>query len=476
MTARLSLISLLCVISVACTTSRYQEIDTSPPELPQQYLYQVEDNELAELSSLLPNADPAFLELKNLAIINSPTLGAALARIETARAIARGSRSNQLPALNGNLNYAETKNNPNQFGQSAPSIFTSDNAGNSYSGNFVATWEIDLFGRLKASENAALARLEAATASAEAVRLVLIAEIAGNIIDWRSLALREAALGRDLEASNRLTQLVQAKEQAGIAPSFDRIRAEAAASQSRSRLTSLDIERAFIIGRLTSLTGISGQSLIRILQSSDPELVLPEAPSSFPSELLQTRPDIRESEAQLRASDADLAAVARSQFPRLNLSATIGFLSFGSLDIFSDDSQVSSMTSSLATSILDFGRLQAEVDLASAKKNLAFANYQQTIFNALGESEEAYAKIAATDKQAEAIKHEYDELERAAFLAEARYNAGLSDFLTVIEARRAADTSGDRFAVSLGETRRARVALWQALGGDYYTITRSINQ
>ena len=273
----------------------------------------------------MPNTDPAFLELKNLAIINSPTLGAALARIETARAIARGSRSNQLPALNSNFNYAETKNNPNQFGQSTPSTFASGNSGNSYSGNFVATWEIDLFGRLKASENAALARLEA-TGFCRNCEIVLIAEIAGNMIDWRSLALREAALGRDLEASNRLTQLVQAKEQAGIAPSFDRIRAEAAASQSRSRLTSLDIERAFIIGRLTSLTGISGQRLIGILESSDPELALPEAPSSFPSELLQTRPDIREAEAQLRASDADLAAVARSQFPRLLSLLLVSFL------------------------------------------------------------------------------------------------------------------------------------------------------
>ena len=120
----------------------------------------------------------------------------------------------------------------------------------------------------------------------------------------------------------------------------------------------------------------------------------------------------------------------------------------------------------VAGPLLDFGRIDAEIDGAAAGKRAAFAAYRSAVFQALGDAEAAYGLIAASDAEAILAMRERDELERAARLADTRYRAGLASFSEALEARRAADASGERAAASLGRASRARVLLWQALGGD----------
>lgn len=205
-------------------------------------------------------------------------------------------------------------------------------------------------------------------------------------------------------------------------------------------------------------------------------MVLPAAPMTLPSTLLTARPDIRAAAAELAAADADLAATSRQRFPRVTLSAALGLLAFDFSELFDDGSEVYSAGGGIAAPLLDFGRIQAQIDGAAAGKKAAFAAYRGAVFNALGEAESAYGLVAAADAQADAAARENAELERAASLAETRYRAGLADFLTVLEARRAADASGERAAAAIGQARRARVILWQALGGDSQAMTRSTSQ
>jgi outer membrane protein TolC len=170
--------------------------------------------------------------------------------------------------------------------------------------------------------------------------------------------------------------------------------------------------------------------------------------------------------AELAATDADLAAASRARFPRLTLSAVVGLLAFDPEDFFDDDSFVSTLAASVAAPLFDFGRIEAEIDGAAANKRIAFQAYRGAVFEALGEAEEAYGLIAAADAEAELAARESDELERAARLANVRFSAGLSNFLEVLEARRAADASGERAAAAIGRAERARILLWQALGGN----------
>jgi multidrug efflux system outer membrane protein len=115
--------------------------------------------------------------------------------------------------------------------------------------------------------------------------------------------------------------------------------------------------------------------------------------------------------------------------------------------------------------LLDVGRIAAEIDGAAAEKRAAFQRYRGAVYQALGDAETAYALVAAADREAAAAGEEASLASRQSQLAETRYRAGLSDFLTVLDARRGADGSRERAAAALGRAHRVRVLLWQALGG-----------
>ena len=302
------------------------------------------------------------------------------------------------------------------------------------------------------------------------MRLALLAEIAGSVTDWRVLDARAAAIDADVAAAKQLASLAKVREDAGIAPGFDRVRAEATASSSAVRLAALDSERARLIGRLVTLTGQDAASVRAALDTPAPILAPNTPPASLPSELLANRPDVAAAAANLAASDADLAAAARARFPRITLTGIIGLAAFQPENFFDDDSIIGTLTGAIAGPLLDFGRVRAGIDAAAADKRAAFAAYQGAVFQALGDAEAGYGLVTAADAEARLSVEERDLLNRAASLAETRYRAGLASFLEVLEARRAADASGERAAAALGRALRARILLWQALGGDDFGL------
>ncbi|MEO0420069.1 MAG: efflux transporter outer membrane subunit [Pseudomonadota bacterium] len=449
----------------ACAVKPAPEIATPAPQLAPSYLYAPNDATAADIAALLPSADPAYAALAQKAISDAPSLAEALARVDAARAGAARAGAERLPNISADASVTENRINPAQFGDAGQAGFI-PRTQTFYGANLTASWDPDIFGQLRAQERAAIARIDAASAQAGAVRNALLAEIAGSVIDWRTLAARTAALESDVASAQRLASLANVREDAGIAPGFDRVRAEAQASASRSRLAALQNERVQIIGRLVTLTATNAQEVNAALAGSNAELAPAKAPAALPSELLTNRPDVLAAAAELAATDADLAAASRSRFPRFTLSGVLGLLAFSPGDFFDDDSIVGSLTAGVAGPLLDFGRIDAEIDGAAANKRVAFAAYRGAVYQALGDAEAAYGLIAASDAEASLTIKERDELERAAKLADTRYRAGLASFSEALEARRAADASGERAAASLGRASRARVLLWQALGGD----------
>ncbi|MEZ5681806.1 MAG: efflux transporter outer membrane subunit [Erythrobacter sp.] len=448
-----------------CVAGPPPEVATPVPDLPQSFLFAPDGETSAGLSALLPDDDPAFKALAAQAIAGSPTLLEAIARIEQTRAGASRAGAERLPTIGANSSVTATRSNPAQFSSNLPPGISFDSERVSYAGNLTARWDVDLFGRLKAQERAARSRVDAADARARAVRNALLAELAASVIDWRTLEAREAETRNDLSSAEELARLAGVRERAGIAPGFDRVRAESSASSSRSRLAALESERARLLGRLVTLTALGGAEVRSILDQSGSLSFLPKPPAILPSALLANRPDVLAAGANLAAEDAELAATARRRFPVFDLSAAIGLLAFGIGDLFDSDSVVGSLAASVAAPLLDFGRIEAEIEGAAAEKKAAFHAYRGAVYSALGDAETAYGLIASSDAELAAATAEAAELQRAARLANTRYEAGLADFLTVLEARRAADASGERAAAALGRARRARVLLWQALGG-----------
>jgi multidrug efflux system outer membrane protein len=182
-----------------------------------------------------------------------------------------------------------------------------------------------------------------------------------------------------------------------------------------------------------------------------PVEVLAPPPPGLPSTLLTNRPDILAAGARLRAADAEVAAAAAARFPRLTLSSALGLLALSVGGLFDSDAIDASAGGELAGPLLDFGRVAADIERAEAGTFEAFANYRDAVFTALGDVEGAIAEAAAAD--------------RAADLTQTRFQAGLSNLLLVLDARRLALSAGERVAAAQGRALRARISLWQALGG-----------
>lgn len=457
--------SLLALTLAACSANPAPEIATPAPELPQAFFFAPDAGTQISLAALMPENDPAYRALSDAAIASAPSLAEAAARIDSARAGARGAGAARLPNITADGDVTRNRINTAQFGQAGQQGFIPEEQ-TSYGANIVASWDPDIFGQLKAQERAALARIDAASAQAQGVRVSLLAEIAASVTDWRVIEARAAAVKDDAAAAGALAGLAKVREDAGIAPGFDRVRAEATASSSQVRLAALESERARLIGRLVTLTAQDAATVRAALAQVGPELAPAAAPASLPSELLANRPDVAAAAANLAASDADLAAAARARFPKLTLSGVIGLLAFSPGDFFDEDSIIGTLTAGIAGPLLDFGRVGAQIDGAAANKRAAFAAYRGAVFQALGDAEAGYGLVTAADNEARLSVEERDLLNRAAGLAETRYRAGLASFLEVLEARRAADSSGERAAAALGRAARARIVLWQALGGD----------
>ena len=202
-----------------------------------------------------------------------------------------------------------------------------------------------------------------------------------------------------------------------------------------------------------------------MLEAAPPPTPTYASVTTAPADLLQDRPDVVAAAARLRAADADVAAAAAARFPRLTLSTGIGLLAFALGDIFDTDALVGSLGAGIAGPLLDFGRVQAEIDQREAGTREAFALYRRAVFSALGEGEAAFGTVAAVDGAAAALARQAAIEQDATHLATVRYRNGLSDFTGVIEARRAANVTRTASAIANGERARARVLLWQALGG-----------
>lgn len=417
------------------------------------------------LQALLPIGDPAYVALSGAALESAPTLAAALARIDIARAAANRARAERLPEVAGAASADYARSSEAQLPVAPIPGVEIDRTRTTLGANLTARWDADIFGRLRASQRSAIARIDAAGADAAVVRLALLAEIAGSVTDWRTLAAREERLQLDLAAANRLAELSSMRERAGLDPGLNRVQAESVAASTSTRLQALGSERARILGRLVTLVAKPATEIDRLLTASLSAEALAPPPAAVPSILLTNRPDILAAGARLRAADAEVAAAAAARFPRLTLSSALGLLALTVGGVFDSDAISASAGGELAGPLLDFGRIAADIDRAEASTREAFANYRAAVFAALGDAEASYALVAAADRELAAATAEATAADRAAALTETRFRAGLSDLLLVLDARRIALASGERVAAARGRAQRARISMWQALGG-----------
>lgn len=414
----------------------------------------------AALAELLPRDDTAFATLEQAALADAPTLAAALARIDAARAAARGAGAARLPTIDASGGVQRQENNNASTGG-----LPFDNDQTRFSAGLSASWDADLFGRLRASQRAAEARIDAADADAAGVRLALVSDIAVAVRDWREVTAREAVVREDLARAAQLVDLTGVRSRAGLNPGVDLVRAQSLAADAQARLDPIAAEKAAIIGRLVRLTARDTAFVRDALAQGSDAALSPIPDTGVPSALLRSRPDIAAAEARLAAADAEIAAAAADRFPRLSVSGTLGLLSLGLGSLFQEDALVGTLGASLAGPLLDFGRVGARIDQRQAEAAEAFANYRGAVFQAIGETEASLGSIAALDRRMATLERQVAIDTDAVALSRERYRLGLESLLPVMDAERSLNASRTALTAARGNAARARIALYRAVGG-----------
>ncbi|GEN98688.1 RND transporter NodT [Novosphingobium sediminis] len=397
--------------------------------------------------------DPVLAQLVERAIANNPDVAIAAGRVREARANVALARSQLLPTLDAGAAGGHSRT-VSAFGTPLNQEFLQPQV--------VAGYEVDLFGRLADSTEAARQAYLASEAAHGSVRLAIASAVASQYIALLGLDARLQVARDTLAARSESLRIAQSRDRAGYSPKLELQQARAEYDATAQIIPQIEGAIRRTEDGLSQLTGEPPHEIERggALRS----LAVPPVPAGLPSDLLDRRPDIAQAADQLAATDAALRAARKRFLPQLRLSAS-GGLAISSL--LADPITLWQAGGSVLAPLFAGGRLRAGVEAAAGQRDQAAFAYRRTVLQSLREVEDALAAIGAVDAQIALARHQRDTVAEALRLATNRYRAGYSSYLEQLDAQRGL-LNADLALVSLQtDALTARVQLFQALGGGW---------
>jgi multidrug efflux system outer membrane protein len=396
-------------------------------------------------------ADPRLKRLIELALVNNRDLRVAVLNIEQTRALYGVRRADELPTIG--------------IGASATRTPVGNGVANVYAvGAQVASYEIDLFGRVRSLSQAALAQYFATAEARKAVQISIVSSVAGaylNVLaDEELLRVTQETL-KTREESLRLTKL---RFDNGVSSELDFRQAESLLEGARATLAQSERQRTLDQNALVLLVGQPLPADLPPPLPLDQQQITTDVPAGLPSDLLARRPDIRASEQQLAAANANIGAARAAFFPRISLTASFGTASTELSGLFKGGSWAWTGTGQLLQPIFDAGRNQANLDLARANFDIAVAQYEHSIQNAFREVSDGLAGRATLGEQLRAQAAQTNALAIAYRLADLRYRSGAASFLDTLDAARTLFAAQILLVQTQAQRLQNQVALYRALG------------
>jgi len=337
-----------------------------------------------------------------------------------------------------------------------------------YDAGFDASWELDFFGRVRRSIEASSAQVEAAEASRQDVTVSLLAEVARNYLELRGAQNRLAVALRNAENQRQTLDLTRALLEGGRGTELDTSRAEAQLTSTLAGIPPLETAIKQAIYRLGVLIGQQPTVLDAELSEPSPLPTLPTLVAlGKPADLLRRRPDIRVTERNLAAATATIGVATADLFPRLTFAGSIGIQAGSFLGLGEGGSDRFAVGPGIFWAAFDLGRVRARIRAADARTEAALAQYEQRVLLTLQETDSALIDFNRQQARLELLRASAQASEKATGLARVRYQFGVSDFLTVLDAERTLLESQDRLADSETLTATALVAVYKALGGGW---------
>jgi multidrug efflux system outer membrane protein len=422
--------------------------------------------------------EPMLTSLIERSTASNLDLRAAVLRITEARAERQVTAAGLLPSLSANASYSRQRLSDTTatgaiftgFGNvnipGAPAI-SFPNPYNQFQLGADASWEIDLFGRVRRSVEAANADLQASVEDQHAVLISLCADVARNYMELRGAQLRKDVTAESLATQQELFELTRQRQAVGLTTELDVANAGAQLDSTRAEVPQVDREVTQDINQLSLLMGREPDTLRSELQTSRPvPHAPPELPLGLPAELARRRPDIREAEARLHAATARIGVAVGDLFPRLTLTASGGTQSQGGSDLLKWASRFGSIGPTFELPVFD-GSRWATVRLQNVRAQEAALDYERTVLTALHEVENALAAYKADQDReislAAAVTQSRDALE----LARARYSSGVANFIDVLDAERTLQQNQLALAATTTAVATDLVAVYRTLGGGW---------
>jgi len=404
--------------------------------------------------------DPELTELILIAGEKNHDMRIAVSRVNEARARLGIAEGNKAPVVNVGGDVMRNENSKNLGYQSG--------AQTRHTVGVDASWEIDLFGKISRTTEAAGADLQVSEEDRTDVMISLYAEVAKTYLSLRTYQARLAAADGNIQTQKGMLKLTQSKFIHGLSTDLDVAQAERVLANSEADVPPLRIELARSINTLGILIGQPPNSLWEQLKTVKPIPLPPEKVTvGIPANLLRQRPDIRRSERQLAAQTARIGVATADLYPTFSLVGSFGFSSLNAGDLLNPASQMFSLGPSFRWNIFDRDRIRNQIKVEDDRTDQALIIYERTILNALNEVENSMTAFLEQRIQAAALIKSVSASKRALTLSTKLYKDGLSDFQNVLDAQRALFDVDNKMAAAEGEAVINLVALYKALGGGW---------
>jgi multidrug efflux system outer membrane protein len=409
--------------------------------------------------------DTKLTHLIERAVKGNLDLKKAWAQVRAARARRGIAESGLLPSLNGSGSATWTRTTGNGVGNAT--ISTDSKL---YAANFDASWELDLFGGVRRSVEAAEGDLQASEESLRDVLVSLLSELALNYFDVRTYQDRLQVAADNLQSQSETHELTQWRYQAGLTDELAVQQARHNLENTRSQIPVLRTGLDAAMNRIAVLLGEQPGAVHDELDRPEPIPVPPlQVAVGVPADLLRRRPDVRQAEEELAAQTARIGVATADLYPKFTLSGSIGLETL-SLKNLSSGTVAFSGGPSITWAIFKGGAIRQNIKLQSALQEEALVHYESIILGALEEVENALRAYIETQERRKSLSDATRAAQIAAELAQQKYQAGLTDFTSVLDAQRSLLSLQEQLTISNGNVSGNLVRVYKALGGGWTSL------
>jgi multidrug efflux system outer membrane protein len=415
----------------------------------------------SELTHLMEETEIANLDI-----------AAAIGRVKQADAQAGQSGAALLPSISSSDSITRSRSSTNALGSNSSQAGGSISAESQYLSSFSASYQLDFWGKNRAT---LVAAQDNATASRWDRRTVTLTSLASTATAYYTvLATREriAFAKQDVIDASRILKLIEDRQMAGTASALDVAQQAALVANLKASIPPLRVTEAQNIAALGILLGVPPER-VSLAANSVMKAHVPVIAPGLPSEVLTQRPDVQHAEYQLTAEHASLVAARAAFFPTITLTAQGGFESLALQTLLSPASTFYSAAASLSQPIFDGGLLQGQFDQVKGRQDELLADYKKAVITAFSDVDKALAALKLFAVQEELTRQSLVASRKAYDLSEQRLNNGIIDVVTLLQTEQTLFTTQD----SLVQVRLSRlteaVALYQALGGAYAVKSKS---